>query len=865
MKACGISLSVPRLLGALGWAITWVLAPVMAQKNNLTQLEAANRSAAVADLNYDIVLHFRENSRSLDGRVHIDLRLQSARQGLWLDFDGQVKTVAVDGAPFVDYRHDGDMARLYLDKAWEARTYRLSITYSVAYGSEGTGLHYYRDPEDSREYLYTDFQPNNAHHVVPCFDQPDLRARFKLNLQLPLSWEAAANGQLLSVTRGEDSKSLDFTATEPIAPYLFNVVVGDYAVWYRRHGSLSLRLLARQSLAAYVNASRVFTITAQGLDFFAEYFDEPYPFTHYDQTFVPEYHAGAMENPGSVIINETFLLGFGASDADHLYRDLVVLHEIAHMWFGNLVTMAWWDDLWLNESFASYMELVALRRLSNKTPWHMAVVAKDTAYFADQHPMAPPVMGEVRDTRAAAGSFNTIVYDKGLGVLRQLEAVVGQTAFRDAMRQYLDQHAWGNTRFQQFQDAVEQAAGRDMDDWFQKWLQTPGVNRLRITWDDVDGTIQNAVMHQEKDAYGNLREHKVEVALFAITAGNFVETGRLTVTINGERQPLLGLNGQAVPGFIQPNHRSLSYALVKFDPHSLAWLRENIGGIQREPVRLQVMLQLWHSMRAGDLAVSDYADMAIAVLANTRHEILAEELMERLYTAVVRYLDGESAVAVRSRLFQLAKSKMTSETPVVPDPYRWLPLLLATAYSDAELDYLVSLASEISLPMMRIDELERWEIAAELIEAGHPRGSDMFDVLYRVGEPSYREVLIPWIEALHPNAEAKAEAWKIAANPDYRLSLDQKRWIMQGFHSERNPQLTVDYTKSFFKVLGNHHETASWPYLEVFVELMFPRFDAKKARRKARAFLKRDDISKALRRLIARQVYEMDIAEALRR
>ena len=412
---------------------------------------------------------------------------------------------------------------LYLDGSDLSAENVVEIAYTNEYDHIGAGLHQFVDPEDGEEYLYTHFEPYDAHRLLPCFDQPDIKASLDLTVTAPSEWEVAANYPVVSSTdAGEGRTTHVFTETPRISTYLFAFIAGPYKryedTWSDAAGETSLGVLCRESIAPYFDPDEFFQVTRDGLTFFSEFFDFRYPFDKYDQVFVPEFNMGAMENVGCITFSERMIFRDPPTEIQRLNRAEVVLHEMAHMWFGDLVTMRWWNDLWLNESFATYMAYLAMEHATrwSESAWSaFHARMKAWAYEQDQLPTTHPIAGEVPDTDATFLNFDGITYGKGAAVLKQLVAFLGEDGFRDGMRDYFRTHAWGNTTLADFLAALERGSGRELGRWSEAWLETAGVNTIAPQWDVAEGAVNSFTIQQTAPSeHPTLRPHRTEIAVY---------------------------------------------------------------------------------------------------------------------------------------------------------------------------------------------------------------------------------------------------------------------------------------------------------------------------------------------------------------
>ncbi len=433
-----------------------------AARDLLTQVEAEARAARVSDVSYELALELTRGAERYRGDVTIRFRLAGEGDS-FLDFrGGTIEALEVDGAA-VEPAWTGYRLALPASALAAGDEHIVRVRYESAYDHTGDGFHQFADPEDGEEYLYTNFEPYAAHRLLPCFDQPDLKARLALSVTAPEAWELIANGAPEERGEpGEGRRRWRFAETPPIATYLFALIAGPYHAIRDEHEGVPLGLYCRRSLVRFLDEAEVLEVTRQGLDFFAAFFDYPYPFGKYDQVFVPEFNAGAMENVAAVTHSERLIFRDPPTENQRLTRAEVILHEMAHMWFGDLVTMRWWNDLWLNESFATYMAYLALTEATRfDTAWQSFNSGmKAWAYRQDQLVTTHPIAGEVASTEETFLNFDGITYGKGAAVIKQLVAAMGIEGFRAGMRLYFRRHAFGNTTLAEFLDALQQPGWR---------------------------------------------------------------------------------------------------------------------------------------------------------------------------------------------------------------------------------------------------------------------------------------------------------------------------------------------------------------------------------------------------------------------
>ena len=528
-----------------------------APNENLRRDEAALRAA-------DITWHFAEVQLDLSNAV--DPAATSYQSVTTLNFD------TASGETFVDFIHESvqevlvngnpiDLddavldARIYLSGLRTDAPNTVKITGQAIYSRSGEGLHRFVDPQDGETYLYTQFEPSEARRVFACFEQPDLKTSYRFTLTGPSAWHLASNQPIVDEVFHENgTKTVACSPTPKISSYITAVLAGPYHVVRDEHVQqladgeelvIEMAATCRASLAEHFDGEEILQLTSRGLAYFHELFDYPYPWGKYDSAFVPEYNLGAMENPGLVTFTERYVFTSHATEGQHEQRANTIMHEMAHMWFGDLVTMKWWDDLWLKESFADYIGTLANDAATDfTTAWTtFAARRKAWAYVADQMPTTHPIVADIPDLLAADQNFDGITYAKGASVLKQLAAFVGADAFRDAARSYFRTHAYGNTSLDDFLQALESASGRDMGQWADAWLKTSGVPKLRVDYAvDEAGLVTEATLVQfGTDPISGepiRRPHVLTVGAYALAEGALTRSAVQSVELTGESAPL---------------------------------------------------------------------------------------------------------------------------------------------------------------------------------------------------------------------------------------------------------------------------------------------------------------------------------------
>ena len=546
--------------------------------SNLTRDEAATRSALITVSSYQVELDLTGDEKTF-GSVSV-IRFGCAAPGSSTHLNltaPAVHEITLNDEPVSLDAFEGDRITL----TGLAADNVLRVTAACAYSHSGEGLHRFTDPADGRVYLYSDLETFDAHRIYACFDQPDMKATYQLTVTAPADWQVVSNMAVESTTPAPgigDGEAVrwQFPPTPVMSTYITAVAAGPYHVVRDEHDGIPLGVFCRQSLAPYLDADEIFEVTRQGFDFFHSSFGIKYPFGKYDQLFVPEFKEGAMENAGCVTFVENYIFRSRVTDFAREARAETILHEMAHMWFGDLVTMRWWDDLWLNESFATWAGTLAQAEATRWTAaWTtFAQLYKAWAYRQDQLPSTHPIAADIPDIEAVEVNFDGITYAKGASVLKQLVAYVGRENFLDGVRKYFAAHAWGNATLADLLAALEETSGRDLASWAEEWLQTAGVNTLRpsYTLDDGGRFTEFAVEQEAAATHPVLRSHRVAIGLYDLTADGLVRRHRVETDVAGPRTVVAELAGQPGPDLVLVNDEDLTYAKIRLDARSLRTL-----------------------------------------------------------------------------------------------------------------------------------------------------------------------------------------------------------------------------------------------------------------------------------------------------
>nr|WP_202498417.1 aminopeptidase N [Streptomyces sp. SID5469] len=777
--------------------------------------EAQERAALLSVDGYDVSLDLRSAVGDRDDeraprtfRSVTTIRFRCAEPGATSFADliaPSVTAVSLNGRD-LDPGEVFDGARILLEDL--AAENELVVDAQCAYSRTGEGMHRFVDPEDGEVYLYTQYEPADSRRVFANFEQPDLKAPFRFEVRAPEGWVVWSNGV------GELTDGVwRFAETKPISTYITAVVAGPYHYVTDSYSrtfddgttlEIPLGAMCRKGLAPHFDSDDVFLVTKQGLDFFHDHFDYPYPFGKYDQAFVPEYNLGAMENPGLVTFREEFIFRGKVTQASYEGRANVILHEMAHMWFGDLVTMEWWDDLWLKESFADFMgafSLVGATRF--KDGWiTFANRRKAWAYRADQLPSTHPITADIRDLQDAKLNFDGITYAKGASVLKQLVAYVGRDAFLEGARRYFKRNAYGNTRLGDLLSVLEETSGRDLATWSRAWLETAGVNSLtpQVIL-SADGRITElSVLQEAAESHPELRPHRVAVGLYRSEAGALTRYARAEVDVFGPRTVVGELAGSAAPDLVLVNDDDLTYCKIRFDETSLATLRSHLGDITDPLARALCWSALWNLTRDALMPGRDFIDLVLRFAGRESDIGVLQMLHAWANSALTFYAAPEWRETGARLLADGALKELRLAEPGSQHQLTWARFFAAVASSEADLQLLQGLLEGTAkIDGLDVDQELRWTLLEPLAAHGTADESVLAAELARDDTASGKRHQVRCLAA-RPSAAVKAQAWASVVESD-ALSNALVEATIAGFTQPSQRELLAPYAAKYFAAI----------------------------------------------------------------
>ena len=745
----------------------------------------------------------------------------------------------------------------------------LVVDADCRYSNTGEGLHRFVDPVDGEVYLYSQFETADAKRMFACFDQPDLKATFDVTVTAPSHWEVISNGATFGVEDDGAAKRHTFAATPRMSTYLVALIAGPYARWDDTysddHGDIPLGLFCRKSLAEFMDDERLFTQTKQGFGFYHNNFGVSYAFGKYDQLFVPEFNAGAMENAGAVTFLEDYVFRSKVTRASYERRAETVLHEMAHMWFGDLVTMQWWDDLWLNESFATFASVLCQAEATEFTKaWTtFANVEKSWAYRQDQLPSTHPVAADIPDLAAVEVNFDGITYAKGASVLKQLVAYVGLEEFLSGLRDYFRDHAFANATFGDLLGALEKASGRDLSGWGQQWLKTTGLNTLRPDFDlDAEGRITRFAITQSgaQPGAGETRVHRLAVGIYDDDgSGKLVRTHREELDVEGEITDVPALQGVSRGKLILVNDDDLTYCSLRLDPESLQTALTRIADIADPLPRTLAWSAAWEMTREAELKARDFVSLVMAGVHAETEVGVAQRLLMQAQTALGSYAHPEWArssgwPAFTDRLLELARGAEAGSDHQLA----YVNALCGSVLSDKHTDVLRALLDADSasqgLAGLEVDTDLRWRIvtalaATGMVDSDGPQ-TPFIDVEAQRDPTAAGKRHAAAASTARPQAAVKEAAWEQVIEDDTLANITA-RSIIAGFVQPGQHELLQPFRDRYFGAISGVWERRSSEVAQTVVIGLYPSWDISQAGLDAAdRFLADPDVPPALRRLV---------------
>ena len=796
---------------------------------NITRLEASERSAVVQAQTYEIELDLstRDDTFSSKTTVHFTAREDNST---WIDFIApKVQSIELNGESLDTGIHDGFRIPLHNLKTHNV----LIVEAEAAYMNTGEGLHRFIDPVDDEVYLYTQFEIADARRVFACFDQPDIKATFAFTITAPDHWKVTSNSATPVPESVRDGiERWTFAPSAKMSTYITAIVAGPYHEvrdeYKGKFGTYPLGLFCRNSLAEYLDPEDLFTVTKQGFKYFEDAFDFGYPFEKYDQLFVPEFNAGAMENAACVTHHESYVFRSKVTRATYEQRANTVLHEMAHMWFGDLVTMKWWDDLWLNESFAEWAAHHASVEATQYTEAWVNFVnqRKSWGYRQDQLPTTHPIVADMFDLDAVEVNFDGITYAKGASALRQLVAWVGEDAFFTGIRAYFKKHAWGNTELQDLLVELEQACGRSLTDWTQRWLQTAGVNTLRPEIVVQDGKYKSVTILQEPPVAPEgvdqlLRPHHIGIGLYNRVGTQIKRDNRIEIDVDGARTDVPELVGQPVADLMLLNDGDYTFVKIRLDENSAKTSATGLRDIEDGVARALIWGASWDMTRDAEMSASDYLSMVLNTDLGDIEIGVAQQLLLQARSAIEQFANPANRAANRDALLASLLKALAKADAGGDHQLAFVKNIAGLARTPQHAEILAGWLDGSKVPTgLEVDTDLRWSLVARLVALGGLPATAIEDELVRDNTAGGQRQAAS-AKAGIPTAAAKLEAWNAVVEND-GLANALLEATVGGFSQPDQRELLVPFVDKYFNSLADIWETRTNEISQTLTLGLFP-------------------------------------------
>ena len=825
---------------------------------NLTRTEATERAASINVESYKVEIDLTGGPDYFGTTTRVKF---SAKQGSASFIDAITNTVhsVVLNGEVLDPAKVSDGIRIQLPNL--SAENELVVVAQGKYTNTGEGLHRFVDPVDGEAYLYTQFEVPDSRRMFAVFEQPDLKATFAFNITAPSYWKVVSNSATPEPHELREGVSVwNFEPTPRISSYITALIAGPYVEVNDHLTSSSgkvvpLGVFCRKSLFEHLDAEYIFEKTKQGFAFFETQFGVAYPFEKYDQLFVPEFNAGAMENAGAVTFTETYVFRSKVTDATRERRVVTILHELAHMWFGDLVTMRWWNDLWLNESFAEYASTLATQEA---TEWHgawatFASLEKSWAYRQDQLPSTHPIVAEINDLEDVQVNFDGITYAKGASVLKQLVAWVGQEPFMRGVSAYFKKHAYKNTELADLLRELEAESGRDLSEWSKLWLETAGVNLLIPQITEADGVIQSfSILQSAISDYPYLRPHRLAVGFYDEVAGKLIRTERVELDVQGANTDVPELVGKKRPALVLLNDDDLSYAKIRLDDRSYETALQSLSKIEDPLARALVWGSVWDATRDGEATASDFIQLVLGHIADESESTTMMTLLRQMLTVANFYTEERnrlsSQLKVAEGLWNLAQyAKAGSDAQL-----QFVKFFAQFARSDAQLDTISHLLSgKAQLDGLEIDTDLRWELLTSL-SVGGKVSKDRIDTELEADNTANGQKAHAAAIAALPDPKAKQEMFNQLIDTD-QMSNALVNSASLAFGRVLNTGILEPFVDQYFDKVLSIWENKSYHMAEYLLVNLYPLALVNEAlANQTEEFLKKSelDAKPALKRII---------------
>lgn len=794
----------------------------------LSQADAAARSARVSNVDYTLEFALT-GKETFSGTTTLSFDLSDASQALTIDLDkATIASLTVNGKQVTPQYNQWFITLAASDLKAGRNT--VSIAYSRLHSTNGEGLHRMVDPVDGRVYTYSHFEPAAAHQMFPVFDQPDLKGTYQVTVTTPADWVVSSTMRESGVQDVEGGKKWTFPRSKKLSPYNFSMHAGPYKVWEDNSGKYPMRLFARQSVAAQVSPQDWFKYTKQGLTFFDQYFGIPYQFEKYDQLLVPDFLYGAMENAAAITFAEgRFLHKEEMTSAQKQSLASVIMHEMAHQWFGDLVTMKWWNGLWLNESFASFMGTLATAESTEfSNAWQSFYSGgKQAAYTQDQRVTTHAIETPVPSTANAFDNIDAITYSKGASTLKQLRHLLGEEVFRKGVHNYLIKYQYKNATLDDFIGSLGEAANRDLSGWTKEWLYQAGVNTIAADFSCSAGKISTFTLRQSATSkeLPTLREQRVQLGLFQLGAQGLTLSKNVAVTYKGAATAVPELKGAACPDLVYPNYQDWGFVQVQLDKKSFATAQSSLGKVEDPLLRSMLWQSLWDGVRSAKLPLNAFLKTALANAPAEKDYTLLGDIVEKLQ-ASVSYLNLMGKSAYSSKVIAELEQMSFDAAKAATDKNfqrRWFSTYISVASSPAALKQLADiLDGKLVVPGLNVGQDVRWDIVRRLNRYAYAGSEALLAAEQERDKSDSGQQAVIAATVIRPDAKVKAEWAATIGDLKTKLPFSRVRTAMASMFPPEQGALNELTAAQRLATLGEVDKAAGPVYMRAYAASHIP-------------------------------------------
>ncbi len=777
---------------------------------NLTRAEAATRKQAISSSRYDLKMAFETKSESYTATADIHFKMENP-ESTFLDFKGgEIISLLINGKAVTPKIENYRINLPKIDLV--SGENHVVASYKQNFSKNGRGIYRFQDPEDNKVYIWSKLEPFDANHVFPCFDQPDLKSIFSMEVTAPSDWIVVFTTLESSIKIMGDKTQWLFPDSPPMSTYLFSIHAGNYEVWKDTYNKIPLRLFARASLKKYVDAPFWFSSTKKGFKYYEKEFAYPYPFKKYDQLIVPEFSSGGMENIAAVNYSERYIPRGTASREERENLNSVLLHEMAHMWFGDLVTMNWWDDLWLNESFATFMSFNASENATEfKEAWpSFQKRGKLSAYIEDQYPTTHPVSTDVIDINATVNHFDAITYSKGASVLRQLSYYIGEKNFKKGIQNYFKEHAYTNTTLVQFIASLEKASKTDLRMWSLSWLRNSGIDTIKVTPECTGPKLSSLKFElTPPTANDRPRPHRVPITLFK-SNGNKLKVWTVDDwKADGPSETVSIKSSHPCPDFVFPNATDQTYIKMSLNPDQLHWAQDHLAQISSAQARGVLWNQVYLNLRDGTIKMEDFIKLVSAQFKQEKNQNVIQQFFS-YWSAIAKYMPQKTDIqlALRTKVLMTLERHFWNEIQNSKDA-NWKKTLLTNWARRIETDESQNqvfelLSGKIQLTNLALDQDIKWQLIQRLAVLGHPQADTLIaDAKSKdTSETGFKSFLSA--SASKPSLKDKTKWLEEMNRPDANWSLARKQSVLYSLFpsTPKQTQLRNEFKDQFYKTMS---------------------------------------------------------------